>query len=56
MSINEEAVDDDSVHGGSADVDTDNNGASSIISFSVFSLHFINHIVSGNIKSSDFST
>ena len=56
MSINKESVDDDSVHGGSADVDTDNNGASSFISFSVLSLHFVNHIVSGNIKSSDFST
>ena len=50
-SINKESVDDESIHDGSADIDTDNNGASSIISFSEFSLHFFSHIVSENLKS-----
>jgi len=50
-SINKESDDDESINDGSANVDTDNNGASSIISFSEFSLHFVNHIVSWNSKS-----
>ena len=50
-SINKESVDDESIHDGSADIDTDNNGGSSIISFSEFSLHFFSLIVSENLKS-----
>ena len=52
-SIKKESNDDDrlSINDGSANVDTDNNGASSIISFSEFSLHFLNHMVSWNSKS-----